>query len=269
MASAADLQLIVSAVPTLQTAPFSLYHGSDSPRSSSSKTKCDKSNIESSKSSFNVSGANAAVEKEGSRHQPLMAICPTRGSVSIFGCFTAAASLLEDLTAEPTDASATAAAAPADDVGPASLLHAAWVAPAVWLCGRQAAHLKRGLEALTGVDPMDLGTVSFQKQQQQQQTQPDKNLNSRVALLHVKDRAAPPDRASSTRPSLKQQLLWQLQLLHLAGPGGLPNCYLAVETLQRATVGGVVLQCCELVGQLMRIGQESLVSGSLTSPYVN
>ncbi|KAL8271381.1 hypothetical protein Esti_004715 [Eimeria stiedai] len=210
-----------------------------------------------------VQAAPNANEETPKKDRPLLrhelAFCPSRGMVSCFGCFAAATALLEE---GPSSGSVAVTKR-----GPSSpLLHASWGPPALWLCGTEAPLLRRSFRVLSGVDPRDLQTVHFQQQQQQlqrqrQQQQQKEKLKVRVALLSIENRQTP---LLSFSPE-EQQMSKNLQQLHqhqqqqqcvrqLMRAGDFLVRRLEAETVRRAVVGGALLQCCELAGLLLRIG---------------
>ncbi|KAL8441685.1 hypothetical protein Emag_006977 [Eimeria magna] len=195
-----------------------------------------------------------------------LAFCPSRGSVSCFGCFAAATALLEE------GPSSCSIAAPSG--GPSSpLMDASWGPPALWLCGTEASLLRRSFRVLKGADPRDLRTVHFQQQQEQlkrqsQQQQQQEKPKIRFALLSIGDRQA----ASLPGSPEQHQMSKHLQHLHqhqqkqrcflqLLQAGDLRVCRLKADTLHRAVVGGSLLQCCELAGLLLRIGDGGPTKG--------
>ncbi|KAL8433983.1 hypothetical protein ACSSS7_003468 [Eimeria intestinalis] len=201
-----------------------------------------------------------------------LAFCPSGGSISCFGCFAAAAALLEE--------GPHAGSVAATKRGPSSpLMDASWGAPAVWLCGSETSLLRRSFRVLKGVDSRDLRTVHSQQQQQlrtrqqQQQQQQDDEPRNRLALLSIGDRQTPllpPSPEQQLMPKNLQQLQQhqqQQQCFHqlVLGRDPLVRC-LEAETLRRVVVGGALLQCCELAGLLLRMGDGGPTKGPPRPP---
>ncbi|KAL8451742.1 hypothetical protein Emed_001904 [Eimeria media] len=229
----------------------------------------------SSSSSMSTEGGGQAaananeetLEEERSVLSHELAFCPSQGSISGFGCFAAATALLEE------GPSSSSIAAPKK--APSSpLMDASWGPPALWLCGTEASLLKQTFRVLRGADPKDLRTVQFQQQQQlkrqpqQQQQEEREKPRIRLGLLGIGDR----ETASlplSPKQHQMSKYLQQLQQHHRKQqsfhqplqPGDLPVCRLEAEILRRAVVGGSLLQCCELAGLLLRIGDGGPTKG--------
>ena len=251
------LHLAVSALPaSLQALPPEEPSNGGAPSSSSTA-------ISSGKVDAAPEGPpGGAYEMQGAPQRYPVAFCPTKGSISSFGCFSAAASLVE--------APSLAAAA---DGGPSPLLRPSWGPPGLWLHGGDVSLLRRALKVLSGIDPRDMQTLLFQQQQQQQlllqqqQQQQQKVSSTSMALLHVNS-TSEGDGAPSLSPSLspsQQRLLRRLKQLQQSkqlqglrgiwGPRGPSAWEVGAETLQRAIIGGALLQCCEAAGLLLRLGQ--------------
>ncbi|KAL8440449.1 hypothetical protein Efla_005591 [Eimeria flavescens] len=217
-------------------------------------------------SSGSLAGAASSNTEEPPQLQelllkPRLAFCPSRGSVSCFGCFTAASGLL--------DGGSRLAHSAAIEGLPSPLRQASWCPPALWLCGTEALLLRGSFEVLKGVDLRDLRTVHFEQQRQQQlqqhlhrQQQASGRSSVRFGVLRVADSqilGGPPSLLLRKRQQMLAKLQQQQQQNEQPVVEG-PLCSLTAETLQRAVVAASLLQCCEVAGLLLRVGGGAFAS---------
>ncbi|XP_026190013.1 uncharacterized protein LOC34622155 [Cyclospora cayetanensis] len=268
--SAAPLHLEVSALPPIPLRDPAAEH--EAPvggltRSSSTSTT----------DSVAPRSGNAD-NRQGLLQQHTMAFAPSRGSISWFGCFGAAAAILEALPVAEATAEAEAASEAARSTSShlSPLLLASSGAPAMWLCGSKASLLRRAFEALRGPDPKDLHTLRFYQEdaKKREREQPQQSVPAaRLALLTVGDGGDFSEAASAAPASAwghqhlleslkQQQQSWSFQESS--------SVALQADVLERATIGGALLQCCEAAGLLLRIGEGAFEAASscLAGPTV-
>ncbi|CDJ64674.1 hypothetical protein, conserved [Eimeria necatrix] len=183
-----------------------------------------------------------------------MGFSPSKGSVSLFGCFSAADVLRRDNTAAVASGNAS------------PLLQASCGTPALWICGGDVAVLHQIFRVLKAADPCDLQTFRFYLEQAQTKTtsmnRRDIVVCPRVTCLQVTGN----EESTAHLPLAleRQELLERLQKLQqtqqkqkqsVGSCRNLAVACIAAETLQRASVGQALLQCCEAAGLLLRIGE--------------
>ncbi|OEH80472.1 hypothetical protein cyc_05866 [Cyclospora cayetanensis] len=140
----------------------------------------------------------------------------------------------------------------------------------------KASLLRRAFEALRGPDPKDLHTLRFYQEdaKKREREQPQQSVPAaRLALLTVGDGGDFSEAASAAPASAwghqhlleslkQQQQSWSFQESS--------SVALQADVLERATIGGALLQCCEAAGLLLRIGEGAFEAASscLAGPTV-